>query len=168
MTEPTTALDPRFSEGTEPTSWAAARRVLEEAQLFWVTTVRADGRPHATPLVAVWLDDALHFSTGWAEQKGVNLAANPHVLLSTGDLRWDAGLDVVVEGRAVRVTDDATLVRLAERWATKWDGQWRFEARDGAFFFPGGEQPAIVFRVEAEKVLAFGQGSPFTHTRHRF
>ena len=37
--------------------------------MSWLTTVRADGRPHVTPLVAVWLDDAIHFSTGPEEQK---------------------------------------------------------------------------------------------------
>lgn len=36
--------------------------------------MRADGRPHVTPLVAVWLDGAPHFSTGPAEQKAVNLS----------------------------------------------------------------------------------------------
>ena len=60
------------------------RRVLETAELFWICTVRADGRPHATPLVAVWLDDALHFHTGSEEQKFANLRANPHVVLTTG------------------------------------------------------------------------------------
>src|SRR5437763_8398648 len=40
-------------------SWDEVQRVLESAQLSWITTVRADGRPHVTPLVAVWLDDAL-------------------------------------------------------------------------------------------------------------
>ena len=69
-----------------------------------------------SPLVAVWLDDALHFSTGAAEQKAVNLRANPHVLLTTGCNRWDRGLDVVVEGEAIQATDDTTLKRLADAW----------------------------------------------------
>ena len=168
MTSPTTTLDPRFSEpGASPTSWERAREVLEDAQLFWVTTVRPDGRPHATPLVAVWLDGALYFGTGADEQKGHNLAANPHVLLSTGPQRWDGGLDVVVEGEAERVTDDALLRRLAEAWRGKWDGRWHYEVADGAFRHEGGEGTALVFRVAPTKVLAFGTGT-FTHTRHRF
>ena len=104
---PTTSLDERFSDpGAEAVAWPATRQVIENAELFWVTTVRADGRPHSTPLVAVWLDDALHFCTGETEQKAHNLAANPHVLLTTGDNGWQGGVDVVVEGPAVRVTDD--------------------------------------------------------------
>jgi Pyridoxamine 5'-phosphate oxidase len=42
-----------------------------------------DGRPHVTPLVAVWLADAIYFGTGADEQKAHNLRANSHVVLMT-------------------------------------------------------------------------------------
>jgi nitroimidazol reductase NimA-like FMN-containing flavoprotein (pyridoxamine 5'-phosphate oxidase superfamily) len=75
MTTPSTELDPRFSEpGAQPTSWQDTLEAIKQAEMFWISTVRADGRPHVTPLVAVWLDDALHFSTGAGEQKAFNLA----------------------------------------------------------------------------------------------
>jgi nitroimidazol reductase NimA-like FMN-containing flavoprotein (pyridoxamine 5'-phosphate oxidase superfamily) len=165
MDEPVTQIDERFSApDTEATSWDAAREVLESAQLSWISTVRTDGRPHVTPLVAVWLDGGLHFCTGPDEQKGHNLAANHHVVLTTGCNRWDQGLDVMVEGAARMVTDEATLRRLAEAWKAKWDGQWQFDVAEGGFFHEGGGL-AQVFRVEPTKVLAFGKG-PFTHTRH--
>jgi general stress protein 26 len=164
---PTTTLDTRFSDSdATPTSWDDAERVLETAELFWITTVRADGRPHVSPLVAVWLDDAIHFCTGAAEQKAVNLRSNPHVILTTGCNSWDAGLDVVVEGDAVQVRDDEALKRLADAWRTKWDGRWQFEARDGAFHHEDGGE-ALVYSVAPTKVLAFGKGT-FSHTRHRF
>ena len=165
MSEPTTVLDVRFSEpGATPSSWGDTMKALDTAELFWITTVRSDGRPHVTPLVAVWLDDAVHFCTGAAEQKAINLSVNPHVILTTGCNQWDRGLDVVVEGDAVAVTDDDTLKRLAVAWRTKWDGRWRYEAHDGHFHHEGGE--ALVFSVAPTKVLAFGKGT-FTHTRHR-
>jgi Pyridoxamine 5'-phosphate oxidase len=101
MSMPVTALDERFSDPKAvATGWDETRRALDEAELFWITTVRPDGRPHVTPLVAVWLDGALYFCTGDTEQKAVNLAANPHVILTTGCNRWDGGLDVVLEGDA--------------------------------------------------------------------
>jgi len=166
MNEPRTTLDDRFSDpGGAPTSWDETVRTLEAAELFWITTVRADGRPHLSPLVAVWLDDALHFSTGGAEQKAVNLRANPHVLLTTGCNQWDHGLDVVVEGEAIQVTDGTTLKRLADAWRSKWDGRWQFEAREGCFHHAAGA--ALVFSVAPAKVLAFRKGT-FTHTSHRF
>jgi nitroimidazol reductase NimA-like FMN-containing flavoprotein (pyridoxamine 5'-phosphate oxidase superfamily) len=167
MTDGVTELDARFSDpGASATSWDDARHVLETADITWISTVRTDGRPHVTPLVAVWLDDALHFCTGPDEQKAHNLATNPHVVLTTGCNRWDEGLDVMVEGDAVRVTDGATLERLASAWATKWDGQWQYEPTEGGFQQGGGPGIALVFAVHPTKVLAFGKGT-FSHTRHR-
>jgi general stress protein 26 len=166
MSEPVTTLDARFSDpDAVATDWAATRRALETAELFWISTVRADGRPHVTPLVAVWLDDALHFATGPDEQKALNLRRNSHVILMTGCNRWDEGVDMVVEGDAVRVDDDKVLERLAEAWTSKWDGRWRFEVRDGCFHHEPGA--ALVFRVAPAKILAFGKGT-FSQTRHRF
>src|SRR5579863_5521722 len=105
MRDPVTTVDERFSDrGATPTPWTDTRAVLESSELFWVTTVRADGRPHVTPLVAVWSDDALYFCAGSDEQKAVNLRSNDHVVLTTGRNSWDQGLDVVVEGRGTRVT----------------------------------------------------------------
>lgn len=167
MHEPVTTLDPRFSDpGAVATGWKETRRVLETAELFWITTVRADGRPHVTPLVAVWLDDAIHFSTGAAEQKAMNLRGNPRVILMTGCNHWDEGLDVVVEGDAIQVTDDDMLKRLAAAWATKWDGRWHYEARNGGFHHESGGM-ALVFSVTPTKVLAFTKGN-FSQTRHQF
>lgn len=169
MTTPATALDQRFSDPrATATGWDETRRVLEQAELFWISTVRADGRPHVTPLVAVWLDEAIHFCTGAEEQKALNLAANPHVALTTGRSEWNAGLDVVVEGEAVQVTDDATLRRLAAAWAGKWDGRWQFAVRDGSFRHDEQNEAAVpVFTVRPAKVLAFAKGE-FSHTVHRF
>ena len=163
MSEPSTTLDERFSDpGTQATSWTAARTALENAELFWISTVRADGRPHVTPLVAVWLDDALYFTTGPPEQKAVNLTGNPWVVLTTGCNGWEGGLDVMVVGEATRVTDRAALDRLAAAWSKKWDGRWRFEPTDEGFGHEAGA--AHVFEVRQAKVLAFTKGR-FTQTR---
>ena len=168
MTPPVTTLDTRFSDPEAiATGWDDTRQALETSEIFWITTVRVDGRPHVTPLVAVWADDALHFCTGVGEQKAVNLRGNVHVVLTTGCNDWERGLDVVVEGDAVRVTDDPALESLAEAWTRKWDGRWRYEVRDGGFRHPGGDEPVLVFAVAPAKVLAFTKGA-FSHTTHRF
>lgn len=167
MNEPVTKIDPRFSDpDAVATGWDETRRVLETAELFWLSTVRTDGRPHVTPLVAVWLDGAIHFSTGPTEQKAMNLRGNPHVLLTTGCNDWKGGLDVVVEGDAVQVTDDAMLKHLAAAWTTKWDGQWQFEVRSGSFHHKDGGE-VLVFSVKPTRILAFAKGT-FSHTRHQF
>jgi PPOX class probable F420-dependent enzyme len=164
--EPVTELDARFSDPeATPTPWDEALRLIDGAELFWLSTVRADGRPHVTPVPAVWQDGALHFCTGAEEQKGVNLARNSQCALTTGNNAWKNGLDVVVEGVATRVVDDARLVRLAEAWASKYAGDWQFEVDNHAFQGDGGE--ALVFEVVPVKVLAFAKGK-FAQTRYRF
>jgi nitroimidazol reductase NimA-like FMN-containing flavoprotein (pyridoxamine 5'-phosphate oxidase superfamily) len=178
MTDIHAELDERFSDSAaSAVPWEDAVRVLADAQLAWITTVRADGRPHVTPLVTVWLDGALHFCTGPEEQKARNLVANPNVVLTTGCNRWDEGLDVVVEGEAVRVTDPAMLERLASAWAAKWDGRWNYTAVEGGFAHGGADGgpdgagavdhgPVHVYGVHPSKVLGFGK-DPFSQTRYR-
>jgi nitroimidazol reductase NimA-like FMN-containing flavoprotein (pyridoxamine 5'-phosphate oxidase superfamily) len=163
---PTPELDARFSAPEAvPTPWAEVQRALQGAELFWISTVRADGRPHVTPLPAIWSEHTLYFCTGAAEQKGVNLATNAHCALTTGTNAWKAGLDVVVEGEAVRITDDALLRRLAAAWETKYQGDWQYEVVDGAFHHDAGV--AVVFAVAPRKILAFAKGD-FAQTRYRF
>jgi general stress protein 26 len=170
MNVPVTTLDQRYSDpAATATGWEETRRVLETAELFWISTVRPDGRPHVTPLVAVWVDEALHFHTGAGEQKFANLRTNPHVILTTGCNRWDGGLDVVLEGDAVRVTDDDVLKRLAEAWATKWDGRWRLAAHDGGLRNLSMDNfPSVTFTVRPTKIYAHAKGDPFAATTHRF
>ena len=95
-----TELDTRFSDQNAiATDWEVTRRALEDAELFRITMVRVDGRPHVTPLVAVWLDDAIHFATGAGEQKAVNLRTNQNVILTTGHNAWEQGLGCRGRGR---------------------------------------------------------------------
>jgi nitroimidazol reductase NimA-like FMN-containing flavoprotein (pyridoxamine 5'-phosphate oxidase superfamily) len=167
MSQPVTKLDSRFSDpNAVATEWEETRRKLEQAELFWISTVREDGRPHVTPLVAVWLDDAIYFATGETEQKAVNLRANANVILTTGCNQWDRGLDIVLEGEAVRVTDEELLERLAQAWKTKWDGRWHYRVNGGLFEHEGGGA-ALVFSVAPSKIFAFSKGT-FGQTRHRF
>src|ERR1700749_1662605 len=157
MTAPRTQLDTRFSEpGAQPPSWEDTLEAIKQAEIFWISTVRTDGRPHVTPLVAVWLDDALHFSTGPDEQKAPHLTGNPHVALTTGANEWQSGLDVVIEGEAARVTDTRQLDRLAAAWAQKWDGRWQYEVSQGGFCHDMGT--VLVFAGGPAKVLAFTKG----------
>jgi general stress protein 26 len=166
--QPVSELDQRFSDaGASATPWVEVRQALESAETSWVTTVRSDGRPHVTPLVTVWLNDALYFCTGPTEQKAVNLRANQNVVLTTGCNTWNEGLDVVVEGTAERVTDQEKLARLAQAWRTKWDGRWHFEVGDGVFQHEGGTGEAFVFEVVPTKILSFAKET-FAATRHKF
>ena len=159
-------IDPRYGDPTAtPPPWGTIERLLADAQLYWIVTVRADGRPHAVPLVGVWHDGAFAFCTGPEEQKKRNLDVNSHVAVTTGSTGvggWDKGKDVVLEGTAVRVTDPDALQTLATAWSDKYGDDWRFEVRGQEFVevseSGGGSGGAWVYRVSPAKVMAFGDG----------
>jgi general stress protein 26 len=165
QTEPTAELNEGFSQpDATARPWSEVVEVLTTSEMFWLSTVRRDGRPHVTPLPAVWLDGSLHFCAGAAEQKVKNLESDPRCVLTTGTNQLKSGLDVVVEGTAIRVTDQAQLHRLAAIWASKLD--WPYEVGDGEFR-DGGDRHGLVFGVRATKVLSFGKGL-YSQTRYRF
>jgi general stress protein 26 len=166
---PVTELDTRYSEITEPFPWPEARELLVEAELCWLSTVRPDGRPHVTPLPTVWHDGAPHFCTGPDERKARNLAGNPNCVLTTGQNTHWTGVDLVLEGTAQRVADDATLRELATAWTAKFGEFWRFDVADGMFRHPDGGGGAMVFRLEPLTAFAFTKGNGrFGQTRYRF
>ena len=158
-------IDPRYGDpsATAP-PWEDIERLLTDAQLYWIITVRRDGRPHAVPLVGVWHDGAFAFCTGAEEQKQRNLDANRQVAVTTGSTGangWDSGRDVVIEGTAERVTDPADLQALVEAWFAKYGDDWRFEVRGEEFVevsSSGGSSGGSgrVYRVPPAKVIAFG------------
>jgi nitroimidazol reductase NimA-like FMN-containing flavoprotein (pyridoxamine 5'-phosphate oxidase superfamily) len=139
---PVAELNAGFSSpGATARPWAEVSDVLTHAGIFWLSTVRGDGRPHVTPLPAVWHDGTLHFCTGDQEQKTRNLAANPRCVLTTGTPALRSGLDVIVEGTAVRVTGRERLERLAQLWLERHD--WPFEVgRTGS---PTGRATGLVW-----------------------
>ena len=172
---PTGQIDPRYGDASATAPpWDDIERLLTDAQLYWIITVRADGRPHAVPLVGVWHDGAFAFCTGPEEQKQRNLDANPQVAVTTGSTGangWDSGKDLVVEGTAVRVTDADPLQALAEAWFAKYGDDWRFEVRGQEFVEVsdsggGTSGGAWVYRVSTAKVLAFGDAHG--QTAYRF
>jgi general stress protein 26 len=149
-------IDTRFSDpAAEATPWAETEQALTKAELYWLTTIRADGRPHVTPLIGVYHGGAVHFCTGLEEQKARNLEHEDRVAVTSGNNTWAEGLDVVVEGRAQRISDDATLQRLADAYEAKYGSFWHFDVVDG--MFGGGANHAAVFRVEPSKVMAFAK-----------
>jgi general stress protein 26 len=163
--EPTGQLVKEFSDpdaGALP--WAEVVGVLETSEMFWLSTVRRDGRPHVAPLPAMWLNGRLHFCTGAAEQKAKNIEANANCVLTTGTSSYRSGIDVVVEGTVERVSDNAALARLAAVWEDRID--WVFEVGDGVFLDTrAAGHPALVFALAPSKILAFSK-APYSQTRY--
>lgn len=167
--DPETTLDLRFSsEGATPTPWSAARHQLRAAMSYQLTTIRADGRPHQTTIAGVWLDDAFSFTTSAGEQKAHNLqAGNHHVIVTAGNSGWD-GMDVILEGDAVEVTDPDRLGRLVDAYRTKYDDWFKFRLEDGRFTASGGIGSSLVYDVRARRAFGFTKGDTFSQTRWRF
>ena len=167
--EPVTKLSPGFSnDAAVATEWSQARRGLEEAELYWLSTVRPSGRPHVTPLLGIWLDGALYFCTGAEERKAKNLDENPQCILTTGSNTLD-GLDLVVEGEAATVTDEPELRAVADTYESKYGAH--LTAREGTWFGLGdairnGEAP--VYKVAPLTAWGFAKGKVFSQTRWVF
>src|SRR5438046_6612595 len=72
--------------GAPTIPWARARERFEEdagiSPTHWLATVRPDGRPHVTPVWAVWVDGAFYFVTGVTTRKRKNLAQNAHCVIT--------------------------------------------------------------------------------------
>jgi len=156
--EPVAEVKPQSSspDAVSPT-WTEASEHLEQAEIYWISTVRPDGRPHVTPLLALWLDGALYFTIGGSsERKARNLAQNPQCILTTG-CNSLSGLDLVVEGEAERVEEDALLQRLADRYEAKYGSAWRFTVGD-----------VLVYKVAPATVFGFGKGASPSQIRWRF
>ena len=161
--------------GSDPIPWSRALDQLPAKdatgadaapRTTWLSTVRPDGRPHTTGVGALWIDDRFYFTSGAKTQKSQNLAQNPNCVISVAL----ADLDLVVEGTATRVTDEATLERLAKAYAAQG---WPATARDGAltaeYSAPSaGPPPWDLYEVIPKTAFGVATKEPFGATRWRF
>jgi Pyridoxamine 5'-phosphate oxidase len=162
------SADPMTAGATTPTPWARARGLLEEAQAtYWLATVRANGAPHVRPVLAVWVDGGLFFCAGPSTCKAKNLVLDARFVVTVEE----EPLDLVVEGRAVKVRDAATVWRVADAYAKVYG--WRVAVRDGAFHDTegaaiAGPPPYDVYEVTPTVAFGFGTDETFVPTRWRF
>jgi len=157
--------------GHDPIPWSRALALLENfqggpGQSTWIATTDPDGGAHLAGVGAVWLDGRYWFTSGPKTRKSRNIAANPTCAISVS-LK---GLDLVVEGRANRVTDDATLQRLAETYRT---GGWEATVKEGAFTAAysapsAGPPPWYVYELVATKAFGVATAEPNGATRWVF
>ena len=170
MQDPITTIDLGNSSSPDnvATPWEETRGVLETAEVFWLSTVRADGRPHVTPVAAAWLDGSLYFGTGSIAQKLKNLRRNPHVVLTTGSNTLATGFDIVVEGDVAPCTDTAVHERFYQQQAILWGEGWPIQLRDGALWDEGTGEPLLLFVVRPTKIFAYTRGDQWSQSRYQF
>ena len=132
----------------------------------WLSTIDPDGRPHVVAIGTHEIGGAWYFTSSPAARKGKNLARDPRCSIS---IALD-DFDLVVEGSAQRVTDTATLQRIAHVFA---DRGWPAEVRGDAFWAPynaptAGPPPWHLFRLEPESAYAMAVEEPGGATRWTF
>jgi Pyridoxamine 5'-phosphate oxidase len=134
----------------------------------WLATINRDGSPHVTGIGALWVDGAFWFETGEHTRKGRNLVRDPRCTLSVATEEFD----LVVEGRARRVTEPATVAAMAERWAAEG---WPVtvdstgSALTAEFSAPSaGPPPWFVYRAAVHSATALLTVEPGGATRWRF
>jgi general stress protein 26 len=152
-----------------PIPWSRALEALEtgeqEARCFLATT-RADGRPHVAGIGALWDQGRVYFVSGAGTRKSQNVAQDARCTIAMAL----TGIDLVIEGEAERVTDDATLQRLAKRYG---DQGWPARVEDGAFTYDysapsAGPPPWDLYAVTPKTVFAVLAAEPGGATRWRF
>ena len=92
--------------------WSHLTERMAEAQNYWVCTVSPDGRPHATPVWGIWLDDRLYFGGGPQTRRSRNLAGNPAVCV-----HLESGSDVIIlhgDAQQLRSPDRSLVTQLIE------------------------------------------------------
>jgi hypothetical protein len=154
--------------GAAAIPWARALKELEAstAGTYWLATTNPDGRPHVVAIGALWVDGKIYFTSSTRTRKGRNLAAKPDCVLSISL----AGIDVVVEGAAVRITDRPTLLRLARRYADQgWPASVSGEALTAEYSAPSaGPPPWNLYVVRPTTAFGVATAEPSGATRWRF
>lgn len=155
----------------EPIPWSRALETLESGQpepngTTFLATVRPDGRPHVAGVGAIWDSGSAYFVSGPGTRKSRNVAENPNCTLAMPM----KGMDLVIEGVAERVTDEATLQRLAKRYGEQG---WPAKVEDGAFTYEysapsAGPPPWHVYEVRPTTAYGVAAEEPHGATRWRF
>ena len=156
--------------GLAPVPWSRALAALEasgssETRCFLATT-RPDGRPHLAGVGALWDRGKVYVVSGPGTRKSRNLAANAACSVAFAL----AGIDLVVDGTATRVTDGATLQRLAGRYA---DAGWPARVEDGAFTYDysapsAGPPPWYLYEITPTTVYGVLSEEPGGASRWHF
>jgi hypothetical protein len=162
MTTPGPAARPRATPGygipSEPPDssllpWPTVEGWLKASRSYWVCTTRANGKPHAIPVWAVWLDSSVCFSTDPASLKARNFTARPDVVV-----HLESGDDVcIVEGRVETIPVD-----LLDRFIQAYESKYTFRIEPGNADFG-------LYRVRPRVVLAWLEKDfPATASRWTF
>lgn len=153
--------------GAKPIPWSRALKQLgSSGGTYWLATTNPDGSPHVAGTGALWVDGKVYFVSGARTRKSRNLATNPSCVFSVSL----TGIDLVLEGRAVHVTDRPTLLRLAKRYAAQgWPVSVSGAAFTAEYSAPSaGPAPWNLYVVRPTTAFGVATVDPSGATRWRF
>jgi PPOX class probable F420-dependent enzyme len=116
-----------------------------------LATVRADGRPHVTPIWFVVDGDDLVFNTWHTSAKAKHLARDPRVSLVV-DLEEAPYAYVLVEGTVTISEDLDEITRFATRIGARYMGDDRAEE----FGARNGVEGELLVRLHVDRLIALG------------
>lgn len=110
-------LPAEYGSPNEILPWEQIDERLRDAPVYWVASVRPDGRPHVVPRDGMWIDDAWYYGGSEATVHNQNLRSNPALTMHIGD-----GMTaIIVEGKALFEKQPAALAqRLADEHNRKY------------------------------------------------
>lgn len=160
--------------GDKPIPWSRARKQLTAMakskstvnRTHWLATTGPTTRPHVAGVGALWVDDQFYVVSGPKTRKSRDLAREPRCVISVAL----PDLDLVVEGRARRVTDAKTLRRLARRYSA---GGWPARVEGTAFTAPysapsAGRPPWYLYAITPVTAFGVATKKPYGAMRWRF
>ena len=150
MTQPKITR-PLFPEGyvdkpKKYLSWDQVARKLTDAISYWICSVRPNGRPHAVPKWAVFVEDKIYYDGSPETRHAKNISKNPYV-----SLHLESGSDVViVEGSAEEVQNPKR--ELAEKIANSYSDKY---SELGYSPQPDQWDDGGLYEMRIEKVIAW-------------
>jgi hypothetical protein len=137
--------------------------VSDAASHFWIATTRPDGRAHVMGAGITWDGSHFYLVSGPRTQKSKNLARDPRCVVTVAS----PGIDIVAEGEAAIIRDEAELQRIANLFSS-----WGPEVRDGAFWHEfsapsAGPPPWDVYQITPTTIYAVASEEPHGATRWR-
>jgi len=167
----TTARRPKSAKnldgyGAPEIPWSKVRAVLDagltqapksggpDRHTCWLSTVNSDGSSHTVPLGTLSIGGVFYFTSGDGTLKSKNLARDPRCSIAVATRPFD----LVLEGKAKKVTDKTTLEQVAKAFRTVgWKATVKGGALTAEYSAPSaGPPPWCVYEMVPKTVFAFG------------
>jgi nitroimidazol reductase NimA-like FMN-containing flavoprotein (pyridoxamine 5'-phosphate oxidase superfamily) len=143
--------DMMFQKDKRFLSWTWAVNHFSKARNYFMSTTRADGRPHVMPVWGVWLDHSFYFSTGRMSRKSKNLSLNNRCVVCPEN----ASKAVILEGTAKEIGEGSLRTRFVTAYKKKYD----WDMGDG-------REP--IYEVRPRVIFGIMENAEANPTRWRF